>query len=40
MPSYNVAADDEPQAFGGGHGVSDCDLLDLPQYSFLADSEF
>jgi hypothetical protein len=35
-----VAADDESQAFSGGHGVSGGDLFDLSQYGFLANSEF
>jgi hypothetical protein len=30
MPSHNLAADDEPQAFGSGNGVSGCGVLHLP----------
>jgi len=40
MPFDNVAADDQPQTLGGGDGVSGCGLLQLPQYGFLADSDF
>jgi hypothetical protein len=40
MPSDDVAADDEPETFGGGDSVSGCDVLHLSQYGFLVDGQF